>query len=101
MNGVAERAAAGQGWLTGPHSALVYRSSKIERARVGAWIALALARGHQVFYKHTPPGESAADRGRNIAAYLADLVGQDALDSGRVQVIDAADCHTPIPAGTP
>src|SRR5205823_3731473 len=93
MNEAADRTAAGQGWLIGPHSALVYRLATIERARVGAWIAVTLARGHKVFYKHAPPGESGADRGRGIAADLADLVGQDALDSGRVEVLDAADCH--------
>jgi anti-anti-sigma factor len=93
MNRQADRTGAAQEWLTGPHSAMVHRSSQIERARTGAWIAVALARGHKVFYKHPPPGGPGGYGGGGIAAYLAELVGQGALDSGRVEPIDAADCH--------
>src|SRR5262245_28316408 len=70
-------------WLVGPHTSLVYGSSVLERIRTGAWIDGELAKGRKVFYRYV----SAEDHDG-----LVSLVGQDVLDTGRVEAIDVSDC---------
>ncbi|GAA4676998.1 hypothetical protein GCM10023215_06850 [Pseudonocardia yuanmonensis] len=70
----------------GAHTALIDRTSGVGNDRVGAWMAEAMSRRQQVFYKHAEAGPAARRR-------LAVLLGSDVLDSERVVLIDAARCH--------
>jgi anti-anti-sigma factor len=64
----------------------VYRSPEVERARTGAWITTALSRGQRVLYKHAGTDDGAR-------AQLTELAGPAALDSGDLELVDAAALH--------
>lgn len=80
------RTGPGTRWLSGGHSALVYRSPALDRARTGSWITTALSRGQRVLYKHAGAEEV-------LRAELAALTGPASLDSGDLELVDATALH--------
>lgn len=66
------------------HSLVLHQSSARQLSRTAAWVADALARGEKVLH-----------RARDAAPLLGELgePGRDAVDAGRLEVVDPHRCH--------